>query len=81
MKERIKVDLKNGQVCWSRGGNGISVGQFVSEDPCTALEYLASGSTDELAEAILSAVGGKGNLVQLNNDKNCGCDNGQLEQV
>lgn len=81
MKEKIKVNLSNGHVIWSRGGDGISVGQFVSDKPCTALEYLASGSTDELAEAILSAVGGKGNLVQLNKDKNCGCDDGQLEQV
>lgn len=58
----------------------MSVKQFVNENPCMALEYLASGGGD-LQEAILSAIGGAGNLIQFNKDKNCGCDDGQLGQI
>lgn len=81
-KARIRVDVgENGQVNWARGGNGLSVKDFVTKHPCNALEHLAGGATDDLSEAIISAIGGKGNLIQFNKDKNCGCDDGVLQQV
>jgi hypothetical protein len=89
MAERIRITVGGtGQVGWSRGGNGMSTREFVENYPCKALKILTSeehpdprtGATD-LLEAIISAVGGAGNLIEFNNYHMCGADDGILGQI
>lgn len=82
MGERIKVSLtETGKINWTRGGSGISVRDFVESYPCKALKHLASGASDDLAEAVISVIGGKGNLIEFNKQNLCGEDDGVLQQV
>lgn len=83
MAERIRVKLdEQGKVTWARGGDGLSVRDFVENYPCKALQVLTTGGrSNDLGEAVLSVVGGLGNLIEFNKQNLCGADENMLQQV
>jgi len=82
-KERIKVTInEKGEVSWARGGNGLSVKEFVDTYPCKALKYLTGGGRPtKLGEAVLSTMGGLGKLQEFNREHLCGEEENLIQQV
>jgi len=73
---RVRVNLnEDGTIVWNRGGEGLSVKEFVETYPCEALRYLTGGGlSTHLGEALLSAIGGRGKLQEFNRVHDCGED-------
>jgi hypothetical protein len=84
MNERIRVTLNDqGQINWTKGGSGIPVKEFVKTYPCKSLHYLAAdgGVYTKLGQAILSTIGGSGNLIEFNRQNLCGEADNLLQQI
>lgn len=82
-KGRIKVTISDdGTVSWARGGEGISVREFVDSYPCQALRYLTGGGrSNQFGEAVLGALGGLANLQEFNRTYGCGEEENLIQQV
>ena len=82
-RPRIRINLgENGKITWNRGGEGLSVRDFVDQHPCEAMEFLTGGGmSTELGDPLLSTIGGRGKLQEFNKQHGCGQEENLIQQI
>lgn len=85
MPEKLKIRIivkEDSSIIWQRGGEGMSVAEFIKKYPCLLIKYCQGGGVfDQLGEAITSQLGGRHKLREFNSGhQECGGDDGVFQQ-